>query len=252
MGHELDDILQHFGTKGMKWGVRKKKDAINSTDRTIKKGTTLQNISSRKFEVGKRHMYTSYTDYDNDSYTNLMGNVMYTKSFKNQMMIKKDIRVPSDKKLVENFKSLVKSNPKQVAKDMTDAYNDIHRFRKKTVKHFDKKLSKLDESYSRRGEKLTKEYVQLMVSDKAVKSRAQFFGGLIKKGYDGMSDINDREGGANDPLIIFKPERVIGKVKSVELTKDDLQRYWVKSVDDDVKKRHKDLSQIQRSSTTTK
>lgn len=251
MDAKIEEFLKHFGTKGMKWGVRKAKDEINSTSRTIKKGTTIQNITSRKFdEKSTRHMYAAYTSYDKTAYTDMMGNYMYNeKGFKNEFKVKKDIKIPSDKELVDTFTAIVKNNPKLIAKEMTNAYNELSIFSSKKVKHFEKKLSQVDGSNIKKGEKLTQQYVSLMVSDKAAKSRAELFGGLIKKGYDGMSDINDRNpnAGAQDPLIIFKPAKTLGKVKSVKLEKAELDSLVkLTTFDKAYAKQRLDLSEIQR------
>lgn len=245
--NELEEILQHFGVKGMKWGTHKQKDQINSQARTIKKGTTIQNISSRKFENSNRHMYASYTNYDKTAYTDLMGNWMYDKSYKNEFVVKKDIKIPSDKELVNTFVAIAKKNPERVSKDMANAHNEVHKFFKKDAKYFEKKINKLDDKYTKKGEKVTKDFVTLMVSDKAAKTRSEFFGSLIKKGYNGMSDVNDREGGAQDPLIIFNPKNSLGNVKSVPLTKDDLKKYFeTVNFDDKFAKQQKQLKDVQR------
>lgn len=250
--NELEDVLQHFGVKGMKWGVRRQKDIINSKDRTIKKGTTIQNITSREFKNNNRHLYAAYTSYDKTAYADLMGNFMYNeKGYKNEFVVKKDINIPSDKKLIENFIALAKSNPKQVSKDMSNAYNDLHVFSTKSAKNFERKISKINSSESLRGEKLAKQYISLMVSNKAAKSRAEFFGGLIKQGFNGMSDINDRDsigGGTQDPLIIFNPSKVLGDVKSVKLTKEDLDRYdKIASFNKEFSKQRTNLKEVQHS-----
>jgi len=83
--------LLHFGTVGMKWGTRRSKDQINSQSRTIKRGTEIQNISSRRLDPTKMtRLYTAYTKYDKDSYTDLMGNFMYNeRGYKNTFVVKK-------------------------------------------------------------------------------------------------------------------------------------------------------------------
>ena len=120
----------------------------------------------------------------------------------------------------------------------------MNRFRKKQTDYFEKKLSKID---SKNGEKTTKEFIKLMVSDEASRTRSQFFGSLIKKGYDGMSDVNDRDSGAQDPLIIFDTAKNLNKKRSVKLTKEDLQNYFVKnSFDTEFQKQSKNLKGVQR------
>lgn len=248
--HELDDILQHFGTKGMKWGVRKQKDQINSKSRSIKTGTTIQNISSRELTKPDRHMYAAYTSYDKTKYGDMMGNAMYDgKGYKNEFVVKKDIRVPSDRQLVETFVSMAKSNPKQVSKDMSAAYNNNRILFEKSAKHFEKKISKIKDADSKRGEALTKQFISEMVNDKAKRSRAEFFGALAKKGFDAMSDTNDRDGVSNtqDPLIIFNPTRTLGEAKSVKLTRSDLKNYAkATTFNKEFSRQKKNLSEVQR------
>lgn len=246
---ELEDFLKHFGVKGMKWGVRKQKDKINRSTRTIKKGTEIQNISSRQYVKNGRHMYGAYTSYDKNAYTDLMGNFMYNeRGYKNNFVVKKDIKIPSDKVLVNEFTAMVKRNPKMVARDMSKAYNEVSLLTSKSVKHYEKKLNKISDSDLKRGEKITKDYISILVSNKASKSRAEFFGALIKKGFDGMSDVNDRDQlwGTQDPLIIFNPNKSLGKNTGLKLTKDDLNKYAKITEEKNHKRMGKNLSEIQR------
>lgn len=250
MGEQVEDFLAHYGVRGMKWGVLRSKDELNSNDRTIKNGTTIQNISSRQLKNSNRHLYAAYTPYDKTAYGDMMGNFMYNeRGYKNEFVLKKDIKVPSDKKLTESFIKLAKENPDRVAKDMAKAHNDLHLFSLKTPRHYTKKISNLDPDKISNGEKLAKEFISSMASSKSARSRADFFGSLTRQGYDGMSDVNDRNvvGGTQDPLIIFNPSKSLGPVKSVKLTRDDLDRYGkMVNFDKAYKQSRADLSEVQR------
>jgi hypothetical protein len=263
--------LQHFGVLGMKWGSRKyrdsngrltvagqkryagtnvEKDSINSQDRVIRKGTEIQNISSRELDSSRMYrLYTSYTKYDKDMYTDMMGNFEYNgKGYKNTFVAKKDIKVPSDKKAVEVFLKTVKENPEQVAKDMTKAYNSQHIFAQTSARVIGKKLSSIDlnNPEAKRAQKLAKEFMSTTVLDsKAKKSANSFYANIIKEGYDAISDVNDRGGGMQDPLIIINTGSIRG-TGSLKLTKNDLDYYYEYTSTKEHTSTRKDLSEVQK------
>lgn len=256
--------LYHYGIKGMRWGVRrynnsgsestkkksirKQKDEINSERRTIKKGTEFQTITRGEYQSGKKsRLYTAYTDYDKNMYADMMGNFMYNgRGYKNTFMVKKDINVASDKDVVNTFMKIAKENPTQVAKDMSKAYNDNVLFFERTAKSYQKKISKLNDPESRKARKLAEEFVSnAILSKKAETSSNNFYANLVKQGFDALSDVNDRKGTAQDPLIILNMDK-INKTGSIKLTKQDLQYYADYTMSKEIKRKKKDLSVIQR------
>ncbi|NLD46397.1 MAG: hypothetical protein GX660_04260 [Clostridiaceae bacterium] len=241
--------LYHFGVLGMKWGIRKKKDQINSRDRYIKKGTVIQNISSREFDKNHQRanrLFAAYTKYDKDQYVDMMGNFMYNmRGYKNEFLVKKDIKVPSDKELVKTFIEVAKKNPKQFASDMAKAYNETHLIMSKIPKVYEKKISELSDPGSKKANKLAKEFVEDIVSSKTKVSSNIFFDNLIKKGFDAISDVNDRDQffGTQDPLIIINMDSIKHE-KTVKLTKKDLDYYSQYTSSKQHKANHKDFSDI--------
>ena len=238
--------LAHFGVKGMKWGVHKKIDSINASDRTIKSGTTIQNISKSEYKSGGKRIYASYTDYDKALYRDMMGNFEYNgKGYINTMHVKKDIKIPSDRKLVDEFVKMAKQDPASVAKDLASA-DKVNRFFARSEKHYSRKISSISSTDTRSAEKLTKRYIQNTSGRSSMSlSAGKFYRELSKQGYGAISDVNDRDGSSQDPLIIFDVSNSLGKVKSTKMTPEALDAYSDYALSKEHKKT-KTLDRIQR------
>ena len=138
---DVDDLyLEHYGVKGMKWGVRKDRSRKNSNTRpseksdlsakgysvskdgsiSIKKGHTLQRVykssGKNKGETGSSGTnYFSFTTSDNQAYISMMGAGADSKfKFLRKLAsdkvasfeVKENLKSPSTKEAFEIFNSI--------------------------------------------------------------------------------------------------------------------------------------------------
>ena len=237
------DHLEHFGVKGMKWGVRKDRKSKRAKqgvpepytkDRVLKKGTTYQNISDRKLtdlNSNRGRIFASYTMRDNILYGDIMGNFQYSeKAYRNTIRVKKDIKIASDQHTVDGILEFARSNPKKFATDMAKARRSVKILPSlRRAGHYEKKLSKITDSESQSAHKLAREFItNVTMSKKTQDSAVKFYGSMVKKGYGAIPDFNDRYNfvKAADPLVIISPSNNSTLESSVRLTKKELNDYY--------------------------
>lgn len=247
---DRNDYLQHYGVKGMKWGVRKKYyKSYMDNDRTLKKGFKVQNISADKpRDISKNNpTYTSHTTHDNNAYAGQYAYnmaLMGRKPYKNSLEVIKDVKIPSQKKAVETFMEMYNKDPEGVSKSIGKAYaeldwfNGISKIRNYNAQRISKKFSKKGSDWVE-----SKGYLlfnQSMMATKETAARDKYYDILRKKGYGAISDINDVQTGygADDPIIFINSKGTLKNVESRKLTFDEIEiasaRY---EYDEAVKKR---------------
>lgn len=158
----------------------------------------------------------------------MMGNYEYDgRGYKNTFVVKKDIKIASEREAVRTIAEMFKENPKEVSRVMATAYNAVNQpiLFSKTQKGFERKMSELvKDPESKKSIKIGRTFVKTIpMTNKASTVANDFYGRMIKKGFDAILDTNDAYGidPTQDPLIIFNMEK-LGKVNSVKLTKKDL------------------------------
>lgn len=234
--YNYSDDIYHYGVKGMKWGIRKKRYKTSyDSDTVLKKGTIIQNISAnKKRALDKGPIYGATTKKDKLSYAGMYAEQLKdwldAKSvYKNDFKVVKDIKIPSQKKAVGMFKETFIKDPDGMARCIARAKADISMFGK-IGKTFNMDVeSRVYKKYMNKGEEWlnTKGYEyfnQTIVSDKSTKARNAYFDTLLSKGYNGILDVNDINNSYDSeaPVIVIDPKNSLKEGTTKKLTTKDI------------------------------
>lgn len=234
-----DNVLIHYGVKGMKWGVRKdygksdnKYKRGRNGDIVVKKGTVLTRMStvdeegmiddSASFMPDKykeKHAYASIDGPDADAY---VGHLAVYSDYKIDYKAKHDLISPGEKKRIDTFMEIFNNDREGISrtmainapistKDGKDKWTLSDEQREKTYKDVQQSFLNMSKKDLR-----SKGYYAFCCSlDSSSKTRTAFFDSLKKQGYNFVVDDADRSlQYADMPLIVFDRNKNLKPIKT--------------------------------------
>lgn len=252
--------LQHYGIKGMKWGVRRTPEQLGHRERgdqpyrktpnklvekgatlkgdlaknvldrsltksqtvprnqssgrtTLKKGSKVQHISGVRFNKLKSgQLYVTANEVDNDMYAAYLGAKLKRAGFspkKVVMELKTDLKAPSSKEQYKIFTSFVKSNRKDVERDVQDWLSSKGK----------------DQAVAKTSKELYDQFINSV--ERSSDTQQRFYSELKKRGYNAVLDEHDITGSwmqSQKPLIIMDALNTVGDLKVSDLSVSDMQK----------------------------
>ena len=202
--------LQHYGTKGMQWGVRKKRKSsvkTRSDQFVLKKGLTISRISTIKDESHKGKAYASFKKWDSIGY--MARSMPFQKTFNMTMVLKEDLISPSKKERIDAFIALAKKKDGIMLKSLGEAQHDMMKFRSAAV--YEKRYKKMAEAQLRA--RAYRDMTANLNFNEAL--RKQYFKELKKRGFNMILDDADAQTFAHSPIIVFDRGKSL-KIASID------------------------------------
>lgn len=208
----MNDILEHHGVKGQKWGQVH-----------LKEGTKLNRVSDVDETLGSGRTFASHTKNDKKTYEDGMTNynaITDAKTYSMTLKASKRILTPTKKKTIELFMNEYRKDPVAVSKAAANGHVSDHLI---TLgrKHWERKYSKIN---SKNAEKAYTDFnASLGVKDYKNKSVDSFLNSVRDSNYNALVDVHDvvskRGAHTESPLIVLDANKNLKKVASKDITK---------------------------------
>ena len=241
----MDDIIQHHGIKGQKWGVRRFQNEDGSLtpagrdrygvgdDYVVKSGAKTQRFTTnRDEEIGGERKYVSLTERDKQIYKDF-----YPSDLRKSSSLDDELgSIPLPNRVYEMTLSTIKDMKVAGGKTYHSAFMELYNDKsirqregwEKTEKGiiyrtlFKKKLSEINE----RELKNARDDFDLGLQERGRAVNQQFFDSLKRKGYDAVEDQFSKAYDKTDGnLIILDPKSSVMRARVSEVGFDKNGKY---------------------------
>jgi hypothetical protein len=227
----------------MKWGVRRTKEQLgyksynyDKSDTILPKGTAFQRITTAANNGISKGVYTSYKNSDKDLYKGVLGRLRLTYQNKVgeepvikelKMVAKQEVRIPSLKTRVNQFKDLYEADKEGV----------MSLIKEHQEKRYNRKLDdSFDPSNPKQLEKMYVKFNDALALGQGADNKqivTRFYYELSKKGYNAVPDENDIRQStfkAQAPIIMFNTNKTIGEMTVRDLNASEIFNAYNRSI----------------------
>lgn len=241
--------LQHFGVKGMKWGIRKKRETkgrsksstpieyhkeSNKTiktnkdgSQTVPKGFVFNRVGQSDLDVNASGaLYVSHGKADASRYIKNLGPTVMGKLMRQygttvqHLSVKSDLKIPSIDKTVEGNARVLLSDPVMFKKFNESLFSVM------ASGSMDKDISISDvenavkNPQARESKRLAYGVSGFLADGSYAKEASKVHDYFRKEGYDGVPDLYDKYSGTSETaMIIINPDKLKMESKTL-ITKD--------------------------------
>ena len=241
----MDNIIEHHGVKGQRWGVKRKRysESLSDEDHVVKKGSEITRVSSKKNEkLDRFSSYVTTTNKDSDEYTGNYAGLL-DRAYKMKMSNTNDLISPSARKRASIYMDAYKNDPAfrrsfalSVKKTTIPGSLGFGGSKKTYLKRY----GHLTDDQLDSKKMLRKISTTMAVSQKV---RDTVLNKALEKGYNSFVDDHDAGHYAREPLIVIDAKRNL-KLDSVsKITEEEIKSSFNRALQNARKRRKsKELS----------
>lgn len=216
-----DAALYHHGIKGQKWGVRRG-PPYPIEDKTMPKGTRLNNVSVYQRNPKDRWMYTYNPDDKWDASVYKGPFSVYLMQMKGREVLEhqyetiKDLRMPTSKERMDEFVKIYKRTKFTSARELSEHQIILERYRigSEASRTVNMRNLKTEADY-----KAAYEVFNHLMENAWKYNITRQYCKVMSKKYDAMVDDNNQTvyNHAHDPVIIFRVNEALKEIGDARL-----------------------------------